>query len=360
MWPGNGRTIADIGRWRLMSDWTIWGSFLALADIDDSMMKRPALLRPEASHALHSKHAISPVRDNDGYASYAKVTAVAACNDRGRRSVYSDFGKAVWCAFPSNDFGHAPFNHPDLLTPGIWTIDRQGGTGYNSGLPTVAMSPGDYTNSFGGTSSACPGAAGVAALILSVNPALKWQEVKDVLKRACDRIDPGGGQYDAAGHSPKYGFGRLNALTAIELAKPRPQSAITIKRTFDAPIPDMMTVTATLEVADNTPVEALTVAVNIKHTFIGDLVITLEPPAGIGVAPVVLHDRAGGSANNLKKQYDAATTPALSRFTDKGCKGTWTLRGPGCRSGRFRHAGFVFALAVVCPFRSRPYSPRNG
>ena len=44
------------------------------------------------------------------------------------------------------------------------------------------------------------------------------------------------------------------------------------------------------------------------------------------MAPVVLHDRAGGSANNLKKQYDAATTPALSNFADKGCKGTWTLR----------------------------------
>ena len=288
------------------------------------------------------------------------MTAVAACNDRGRRSVYSDFGKAVWCAFPSNDFGHAPFNHPDLLTPGIWTIDRQGGAGYNSGLPTDGDVAGDYTNSFGGTSSACPGAAGVAALILSVNPALKWQEVKDVLKRACDRIDPGGGQYDAAGHSPKYGFGRLNALTAIELAKPRPQSAITIKRTFDAPIPDMMTVTATLEVADNTPVEALTVAVNIKHTFIGDLVITLEPPAGIGVAPVVLHDRAGGSANNLKKQYDAATTPALSRFTDKGCKGTWTLRVRDAAQG---DSGTLVSFSLSLSFAHSdraPRSPRNG
>ena len=38
--------------------------------------------------------------DNDGYASYPKVIAVAACNDRSRRSIYSDFGKAVWCAFP--------------------------------------------------------------------------------------------------------------------------------------------------------------------------------------------------------------------------------------------------------------------
>jgi len=250
------------------------------------------------------------------------VTAVAACNDRGRRSVYSDFGKAVWCAFPSNDFGHAPFNHPDLLTPGIWTIDRQGGAGYNSGLPTDGDVAGDYTNSFGGTSSACPGAAGVAALILSVNPALKWQEVKDVLKRACDRIDPAGGQYDAAGHSPKYGFGRLNALTAIELAKPRPQSAITI-----------------------------------KHTFIGDLVITLEPPAGIGVAPVVLHDRAGGSANNLKKQYDAATTPALSRFTDKGCKGTWTLRVRDAAQG---DSGTLvsFSLSLSFAHSDRAPTPR--
>ncbi|MFN9941677.1 MAG: S8 family serine peptidase, partial [bacterium] len=49
--------------------------------------------------------------DNDGYASYSKVIAVAACNDRGTRSVYSDFGSAVWCAFPSGDSEHPPFNH---------------------------------------------------------------------------------------------------------------------------------------------------------------------------------------------------------------------------------------------------------
>ena len=46
--------------------------------------------------------------DNDGYASYDRVLAVAACNDRGERSVYSDFGEAVWCAFPSSDLAFAP------------------------------------------------------------------------------------------------------------------------------------------------------------------------------------------------------------------------------------------------------------
>ncbi len=293
--------------------------------------------------------------DNDGYASYAKVIAVAACNDRGRRSVYSDFGNAVWCAFPSSDFGHAPFNQPDPLTPGIWTTDRHGGAGYNVGQAADGDAAGDYTNSFGGTSSACPGAAGVAALVLSVNPALTSQGVRDVLKRACDRIDPSGGQYDAAGHSAKYGFGRLNALTAVELAKPQPQSGLTVTRTFDTPIPDLQTITAVLDVADSTPVESLVVGVDIKHSFIGDLVITLVPPAATAVAPVVLHRRAGGSTTDLKKLYDAATTPALAKFAGKGCKGTWTLKvQDAARADTGTLMSFSLVLSFAHPDRSVP------
>ena len=155
--------------------------------------------------------------DNDGYASYMNVIAVAACNDRGSRSVYSDFGNAVWCSFPSSDFGFAQFNHPDALTPGIWTTDRHGANGYNTGNIADGDALGNFTNSFGGTSSSCPGAAGIAGLVLSVDPNLKWTEVKDILKRCCDKIDPQNGNYDATGHSPKYGYGRLNALHCCRL-----------------------------------------------------------------------------------------------------------------------------------------------
>lgn len=157
--------------------------------------------------------------DNDGYASFPKVIAVAACNDTGKRSVYSDFGKAVWCAFPSNDFGHPPFGHPDSRTTGIWTVDRHGSDGYNPGSTDAGDAAGNFTNSFGGTSSACPGAAGVVALVLAANPDLIWSEVKDLLKGSCDRIDPQGGAYGPDGHSDKYGFGRLDALAAVRAAQ---------------------------------------------------------------------------------------------------------------------------------------------
>ncbi len=296
--------------------------------------------------------------DNDGYASFSKVIAVAACNDRGNRSVYSDFGKAVWCSFPSSDFGHPPFNQPDPLTPGIWTTDRAGDDGYNIGKPADGDASGNFTNSFGGTSSACPGAAGVAALVLSVNPNLNWHEVKNLFKGACDKIDPQGGSYDSFGHSLKYGYGRLNARTAVELAKPQPQSGITISRKFDAPIPDLQTVSFTLDVADNTPIEKLTVGVKLKHTYIGDLKITLQPPANTGVNPVVLHNRAGGSTKNLKKTYDEVTTPMLATFAGKSCRGTWTLKIQDAAAQDFGLLlSFSLGLTFVHPDRL-PQTPK--
>jgi subtilisin family serine protease len=146
----------------------------------------------------------------DGYASYEKVIAVSACNDRGKRSVYSDYGGSVWCSFPSSDFGYAPFNHPDPLTTGIYTTDRLGKAGYNT--------KGDYTDEFGGTSSSCPGVAGTAALILSANPELTWLQVRQIIKETSDRIDPAGGKYDSQGHSIFYGYGRINAEKAVKRA----------------------------------------------------------------------------------------------------------------------------------------------
>lgn len=157
--------------------------------------------------------------DNDGYASNPYVLAVAACNDRGTKSVYSDFGHAIWCSFPSNDFDTGTSSKP--LTPGIWTTDRSDGEieGYNP-LYSDGDTAGKYTDSFSGTSSACPGVAGVAALVLAQNPNLDWAEVADLIAETCDQIDKANGNYDSStGHSHLYGFGRVNAFKAVEKAK---------------------------------------------------------------------------------------------------------------------------------------------
>jgi subtilisin family serine protease len=257
--------------------------------------------------------------ENDGYASYQKVIAVAACNDRSRKSAYSDFGAAIWCAFPSS-------NGEPSLTPGIWTVDRAGQAGYNFGTTSKGDLAGNYTNSFGGTSSATPGVAGVAALVLSRNPALRWDQVKDILKRSCDRIDTAGGAYDQDGHSTKYGFGRVNASKAVELAAPQQPDLVAVRSTIqDVPIADFSTSTLAVMVADKTALKSLKVSVDIEHTYIGDLVVSLKPPTATGVSAIVLHNRQGGSTDNIKTTFDSVSTPGLLALTGKSPEGTWSL-----------------------------------
>lgn len=156
--------------------------------------------------------------DNDGYASHPEIIAVGACNDQNRRSAYSDYGKSVWCCFPSGDQQHPdPKFKPATSIPqtrGIRTTDLS--------AKFVAATLPAYTEAFSGTSSACPGAAGIAALVLGVNPELDRTAVRQILADCCDKIghpDDGPlGQYDKNGHSHYYGHGRLNALRAVQLA----------------------------------------------------------------------------------------------------------------------------------------------
>ncbi|MDP1769199.1 MAG: S8 family serine peptidase [Nitrospirota bacterium] len=256
--------------------------------------------------------------DNDGYASYEKVIAVAACHAKNKRSAYSDFGNAVWCTFPSND--------TVLPVPGIWTTDRSGTAGYNPGQVSRGDAVGNYVNDFGGTSSACPGVAGVAALVLSRNPSLRWDEVKDILKRSCDPIDAAGGNYNAQGHSPFYGYGKVNAKRAVELAAPVvaiPTSMHTATRLV--PIRDLKTSTISVTIGETAVMSAVTVSIDIEHTYVGDLVIKLAPPSSTRVGAILLHNRQGGGSDNLKTTYDIANTPALAALAGKKPQGRWRL-----------------------------------
>jgi subtilisin family serine protease len=257
--------------------------------------------------------------ENDGYASNPQVMAVAACNDQGKRSAYSDYGQAVWCSFPSN-------NGNPSLTSGIWTTDRMGNSGYNAGKATEGDAGGNYTNSFGGTSSACPGMAGVVALMLARNPELRWNEVRELVKQSCERIDVEGGKYNPEGWSPLYGYGRINARKAVELSAPAQASPVQVARVAqDVPIKDLATSILTVTVAETRVLKSLKVTVDIDHTYIGDLVVTLRGPDGLKLSPVVLHNREGGAMDNIKRIYDLKAAPPLAQFQGKSPAGAWVL-----------------------------------
>jgi subtilisin-like proprotein convertase family protein len=263
--------------------------------------------------------------DNDGYASYDRVIAVAACNDRSKRSAYSDFGNAVWCAFPSNDFEFPPASHPAPLTPGIWTTDRMGQAGYNSGSVVFGDKDGNFTNEFGGTSSACPGAAGVVALILSVNPELKWHEVRDILCQAADKIDPQGGAYDLNGHSPYYGHGRLNAETAVRLATPAPRSHVRITRTEHTLLAGRQSGSILLTLGQDEIIDAISVSVEIDGIRPAELIVQLTPPGATKGKRITLHNAQNEPGNSLRRTFDSSNAPLLAALAGRRAKGIWKL-----------------------------------
>ena len=130
------------------------------------------------------------------------VIAVGATTNQGVRSSYSQFGSPLDLVAPSNGG-----------TLAIDTTDRTGANGYSNE---------DYTGTggtgFGGTSSATPLAAGIAALAIAqadvVGVTIRPAELRAMMRNNTDLI--GGATYDiTTGKNNEYGFGRINAATML-------------------------------------------------------------------------------------------------------------------------------------------------
>ena len=138
---------------------------------------------------------------------YSEVITVGAADHNDIRCSYSNYGPELDIVTPSA----WQWKDEDWINSkgigSLWTTDLSGPTGWNFDLDPNVL---DYT-AWGGTCGACSVAAGVAALILSVDPNLTNLEVQRILYRSShDLGEPGWDQY--------YGWGRVDARAAVEMA----------------------------------------------------------------------------------------------------------------------------------------------
>ena len=155
----------------------------------------------------------------DGYANSIYTIAIGAIDSNGNQAYYSESGASLFAVTPSSGSGR-----------GITTTDLMGPEGYSNG---------NYTHSFGGTSSATPLAAGIIAILLQKHPHLDSRGIQHLIAAGATKIhetDSDWSHINARGysHSHKYGFGLMEISqllqTPVYPLKPMVDSTTGFKR----------------------------------------------------------------------------------------------------------------------------------
>ncbi|WP_374440471.1 S8 family serine peptidase [Stella sp.] len=246
------------------------------------------------------------------------VIAVGATDSSGAIAGFSTPGAAVLVAAPG---------------VGIVTTDRLGSAGYVGG---------DYV-SVSGTSFAAPIVSGVAALMLEANPALGYRDVQEILAYSAQQPAAGGtwftngaGDWNGGGlrFNDDYGFGLVDAHAAVRLAESWTQQSTQSDRLVvtrsanpspDLAIPEGGTVSSAITVSGTAiDIDRVEVTLDIAHTWIGDLTVSLVSPAG---TTSLLVDRPGVSASSAfgASQDNIRFTVDSVQFWGEDANGTWTL-----------------------------------
>lgn len=187
-----------------------------------------------------------------------------------------------------------------------------------------------YTGQFGGTSGAAPIVSGVAALMLSVNPDLTAEEVKQILMATADRNldtqldlvnDPNLQGLSGAfvnGRSLFFGAGKVDALRSVERARALRGPALRPAPSFTS-LPDTVGMDDALlaAVSASAPQPPWNATLRARH-------LRDRPGRVLGV---VLHDTAGNGTHNdtlyLANPSDGRTVSV--DFTVERDGGIWKL-----------------------------------
>lgn len=276
-----------------------------------------------------------------GFAIHPDVITVSASTSLNKKAAYSNWGRHIAVAAPSNNappnmalsegtFDTGPPIRMRLVGRPVLTSDRLGDEGYSRT---------DFTN-FGGTSSACPLVAGIVGLMLSVNPDLTAREVKRLLQDTTDKITDASpdpqlsqthGTYDSKGHSLWFGYGKVNAYKAVKAAQKSALSdrtlrnplSFTNRNVIDIPDANPNGIFSVIDVSANAPLQDIKVYVQAEHEFLGDTSFILHSPAG---QQVLIQGRTLGRQMRLQRTYSLVSTPALRQLLNTSTRGRWQLQ----------------------------------
>ena len=287
------------------------------------------------------------------------LTLVAALNADGTKASYSTAGSAVWISAPGGENGLdqniVGAGYGDY-SPGVMTTDQSSCTkGYvrsnlasyenvfeNKGNYSLNSSC-NYTSTFKGTSAAAPVISGIVALLLEVNPALTWRDIKHILASSAIQIDASiqaiivGGYIaepgwitNAAGYKFHnwYGFGAVDTDAAVTLAKNYTLGSLgsftttneTSSGNLNAAIPDNSNDGVSNTIADNNnlTVESVNINVCLSHASPSDLSISLTSPSD---TRSVLLPPFNGFSNT-----DSCFNLISNAFYGESSNGNWSIK----------------------------------
>lgn len=194
-------------------------------------------------------------------------------------------GKGMVVVFASGNYNIPTVDYPasfssDILVVG--SIDssnkRSSFSSYGTCVDVVAPGsdiwstlPNNQTGNMSGTSMAAPHVAGLAALIISVNPDLTGKEVVDIIEKTAQKV--GGYAYSTVSNRPngtwnnEMGYGLCNAFAAVSTAG---GDIITFN---DKTVSSTQTVTGWIIMSEN-----VTVTNGAKLTFNAGESVTIKTP----------------------------------------------------------------------------------
>ncbi|EME64024.1 subtilisin-like serine protease [Amycolatopsis decaplanina DSM 44594] len=239
-----------------------------------------------------------------------------------QRSIASGvtYGVAAGNDYGANACNTSPARTPEAITVGSTTNTDARSDFSNIGTCLDIFAPGsgitstwlnNGTNTISGTSMATPHVVGAAALYVSANPSATPAQVRDALVNA--------GVKDKV---TNVGSGSPNVLLNTGSGSgpgPEPTPCGTQTNSGVVAIPDAgAAVTSTITVANCARNASATtkVAVNITHTYVGDLVIDLVAPDGTSYR---LKGSSSDSSDNINTTYTVNASA-------EAANGAWKLK----------------------------------